>query len=285
MSAQFAAIPCLQDGVARFEFGHECHRRAGAVDEDDLLACAVEHGERRALSPGQLDAGAVATLESFFVDAHLLALELGRDTTYEDDGLRIANLCEQLLIARGHLVLYVESEEGEVTDLYVVDLQAVVLSCLDLHLLLCALDAVAHLPDVDDRVAVDDEAHFVVGIDVEDDGLVARGYECRVESCREVLQVDAWGKDGVAAVAEHDGRCDVGGGSGFALHLRIIIIGGLHASAAERVPQFAEAALEDLVAGQSAAADVACLWCQALDAFEGSDGARGKARVVTPLHD
>ena len=79
------------------------------------------------------------------------------------------------------------------------------LSGLDLELLLVALYAVAHLPDVYQRVAIDDESQLVVGADVQDDRLVAGRHEGAVEACREVLEVDTRSKDGVAAVAQLDG--------------------------------------------------------------------------------
>ena len=56
------------------------------------------------------------------------------------------------------------------------------LSGLDVQLFLRALYAVAHLPDVDDGVAVDQQSQLVVAADVEDERLIARGDEGAVET-------------------------------------------------------------------------------------------------------
>ena len=79
-------------------------------------------------------------------------------------------------------MLDIETEEGEVAHLNVIDLDTIVLSSLHVHLLLCSLDTVAHLPDVDDGVAIDDEAHLVVAVDVEDDGLILGGDKGGIEA-------------------------------------------------------------------------------------------------------
>ena len=122
----------------------------------------------------QFDARAVAPLESLFVHAHLLTLEFGRDASYKHDGFCIAYLCQKFLVGRRHLVLNVEAQEGEVAYLHVVYLHAVCLASLYLHLPLGALNAVAHVPDVYERVAIHDEAHLVVSVDVEDHRFVLR---------------------------------------------------------------------------------------------------------------
>ena len=174
-------------------------------------------------------------------------------------------------------MLDIETEESEVAHLNVIDLDTIVLSSLHVHFLLCSLDTVAHLPDVDDGVTIDDEAHLVVAVDVEDDGLILGGDKGSIEAGREFLQIHPWGKNGVATIAEHDGSRDVHGGCRGTAHVGVIIIGGLHAFAAERIPQFPETALKDFVPSQSAAADESGLRCQLMDAFKGSDGTGGKS--------
>ena len=158
------------------------------------------------------------------------------------------------------------------------------LSGLNHHLLPFSLYTLLDLPDIDDGVTIDDKAYLVVAIDIENDGLVAGRDKGCVETGREVLKVHARGKDGVAAIAEHDGRGEVDGGSGGTLHLGIVIIGGLHATVAQRCFQLGKATLEDFVARQSATTDEACLRSLLLDAFEGRDGARGETGVVAPHH-
>ena len=69
----------------------------------------MEHSEGFALGLRQFDARTVATLETFFVDAHFLAFEFRRDAAHEDDGLSITDLCKQFLMGGGHLVLDVEA--------------------------------------------------------------------------------------------------------------------------------------------------------------------------------
>ena len=147
------------------------------------------------------------------------------------------------------------------------------------------MDAVAHLPDVHKGIAVDDEAHLVVCIDVEDNCFVLRGDEGGIVTGGKVLKVDSWCEDGIAAVAQHNGGGEVDGGGWSTVHLYIIIIGGLHALTAERCLQFCKAAFEHLVARQVATADIPCLRGYLLNTFEGCDGAGGKAGVVAPLHN
>ena len=79
-------------------------------------------------------------------------------------------------------MLDIETEEGEVAHLNVVNLDAVMLPGLYDHLFLSSLDAITSLPDVDDGIAVDDEAHLVVAVDVEDDGLILGGDKGGIEA-------------------------------------------------------------------------------------------------------
>ena len=85
----------------------------------------MQHGQQVALSLRQLDAGAVATLESGLVYTHLLALETGRNAAHEDDGAGVANLLQQFLRSGGVLALNIEAQSGKVLLLYIVYLYAV----------------------------------------------------------------------------------------------------------------------------------------------------------------
>ena len=70
-----------------------------------------------------------------------------------------------------------------------------------LHLLLCALDALPDLPDVDDGVAIHNESHQIVAVDIEDDGLVLLRDEGAMQLGREAFEVYARRKHGVTAIA------------------------------------------------------------------------------------
>ena len=158
------------------------------------------------------------------------------------------------------------------------------LSCLDGDLFLGTLNTLAYAPDINDGITVHQQTDLIIAVDVEDDGFVACGDEGGIKSCGEVLQVHAWGKHCVTAVAQHDWCGEVGCGSRCALHLRIIIIGGLYTFVTEWRLQFIKTTLKRLVTCQTTTANELCLGGELLDALHGCDGASGKAAVVSPHH-
>ena len=188
-------------------------------------------------------------------------------------------------------MLRVEGQGREACLLYIVDLDAVVFACLHGQLLLAALDALPHVPQVYEGVGIDDEAQLVVAADGEEDGLVAGWNEGAVKAGGEVLEADARGEDRVAAVAQLQRLFEVDHRDGRTFHLGVVPVGGLDARIAQRVFDLAETALEGLVACQATALYVADASGRVdhpgflRDAFEGGDGACGIACVVAPHHD
>ena len=126
----------------------------------------------------QFDIGAVASLEARFAYLHFLPLKTWRDATDEDDNFCVSYLSQELFWRYGDLVLNVERQSSEPFFLHVVELYSILFPCLHLHFLLCALYAMAHFPDVNDCVSIDNESQHVVATDIEQKSLVA----CRDES-------------------------------------------------------------------------------------------------------
>ena len=126
------------------------------------------------------------------------------------------------------------------------------LSCLHLQLFLCCLNTLAGTPEIDEGIAIHEQPYLVVAADIEDQRLVTGRDEGAVETGRAVLQVDAGGKDGIAAITQFDGFGRRDSGHGCTLHLGVIIVDDLHAQTAQGSLQLAETALNALVARQSA---------------------------------
>ena len=85
--------------------------------------------------------------------------------------------------------------------LHIVYLYAIVLASLHGNFLLSILNTLTGLPQVDDGVAIDQQANLIVAADSEDKGLVTRGNERSVETGREVLEIHTRSKDGIATIA------------------------------------------------------------------------------------
>ena len=92
----------------------------------------MERGQQLSLHLWQFDAGAVASLESRFVHAHLLSFETGRDTANEYHGLCLTNLRQQFGSGGIDFLLDVEIQGTVASFLYIVDLYAVVMPRFDI---------------------------------------------------------------------------------------------------------------------------------------------------------
>ena len=130
------------------------------------------------------------------------------------------------------------------------------LASLNGQFFLSTLNTVTYLPDVDQRIAIDNEAQLIVGTDVEDERLVLSGLEDTVQTCREVLEIHARGKHGISTVTQLDGIGDVDGSHRLPLHLGIVPIDGLHALVTQWTLNQIVATLEGFVTRQSATLDV-----------------------------
>ena len=121
---------------------------------------------------------------------------------------------------------------------------------------LSTLNTVTYLPDVNQRITIDNEAQLIVGTDVKDESLVLSGLEDTVQTCREVLEIHARGKHGISTVTQLDGIGDVDGSHRLSLHFGIVPIDGLHALVTQWTLNQIVAALEGFVTRQSATLDV-----------------------------
>ena len=121
---------------------------------------------------------------------------------------------------------------------------------------LSTLNTVTYLPDVNQRITIDNEAQLIVGTDVEDERLVLSGLEDTVQTCREVLEIHARGKHRIAAIAQFDGIGNMDGSHRLSLHLGIVPIDGLHALVTQWTLNQIVATLEGFVTSQSATLDV-----------------------------
>ena len=181
-------------------------------------------------------------------------------------------------------MLDVEAQEGKIAYLYIVDLNTIMTTSLYVHFLLSALDAITYPPDIHDGVAIYNQSHLVVSINVEDNGFILLRYKGGIEACREVLQINARGKDRVSTIAKHNGRGDIHSGSRCSLHVCVIVVSSLYALAAKWCFHISKATLENFVACKTTSADIARLRGDLLNAFEGGYRASGKTRVVSPHH-
>ena len=121
---------------------------------------------------------------------------------------------------------------------------------------LSTLNTVTYLPDVNQRITIDNEAQLIVGTDVEYERLVLGRLEDTIQTGGEILEVDARGKHRIAAIAQFDGIGDVDGSHRLSLHFGIVPIDGLHALVTQWTLNQIVAALEGFVTRQSATLDV-----------------------------
>ena len=129
-STSLTSVPCLDDGVSVLMLGFQSNGRAGAVHENNLLAHLLQIGNPLALHFGQFDADAVASLEAFLIDFHLLTFQTWGYAAYEDDGVGILYFGQEVLVIPAVLHSEVEQQHGMAGELYIFYADRVLLSCL-----------------------------------------------------------------------------------------------------------------------------------------------------------
>ena len=158
-----------------------------------------------ALHLWQLDAGAVASLETWSVHLHFLAFETWRDASHEHYHIGIGTLLECLLNAGIADVVDVDFDEGKSCGLCVVDLHRIVFSCLHPQVVGVFARAVV-VPSVDEGVAIENDASVFLKVHVERNGFGLVGMEGALIARTEMLQVHTLCKGSVATI--HQGnRC------------------------------------------------------------------------------
>ena len=169
-------------------------------------------------------------------------------------------------------------------------LDVVCLTTLNLQFFPTALDSLAGIPNVYERVTVNDQAQSVIAADVEYQCLVLLRCQGAFETGRDVFEVHIWCKDGVAAVAQSDATADCEARHGCSLHLRIVPVGNQKTPLTSAVDDITVTTLKHFVACQSTTLYESHLAIGvehlgfAGDAVEGGDGMGGVAGIVAPHH-
>ena len=92
------SIPCLNNGVTSLCLRSKSNSRTRTIHKYYLLSSLFQCLQEITLNLRQLNAGTVATLESFYLHRHLLSLESSRDTTAENNLTDTLQLGNNLLI-------------------------------------------------------------------------------------------------------------------------------------------------------------------------------------------
>ena len=194
-------------------------------------------------------------------------------------------LCQEFGSIKSQSLLDIKIQGTVTRLLHIVDLNTILLTGFDLHLRSGALDALATPPDVDECIAINDQAQTVVATNVEKKVIVGLRYEGGIEPGRAVLQIHTRCKDGVTTIAEADGLTGIKHGNGLTLHVDIVPVGNLHSAIAKRIIEQSEATLKHLIPGEGAAWYILSLRHIATDAVECSNGMGGIAGIIAPHHD
>ena len=282
-STFLSRIPSLYDGITTLGFWFQSDSRTGAVHVNHLFASSLQSLEEITLYFGQLNVGTVATLETFYVNRHLLAFQTRCDTTYEDDLVDVLQLGDSLLIVDRKLAGHIDLHRGT-PSLY--GLKA------DFYLELLTLFRFQHstgrcgAPDMVNEFLLTIDVEFKVSCALHIHYIFPCFFRC--EGClifgREIIDGQVGGEYMHAGSCHVHGFCVVFCGEGFSLHFCVGPEGSFQAFLAAEGTLCGHTAVHHLVVGQVAAREIDHFLLFGAYAVKDGDGVVGCAIVITPHH-
>ena len=150
-------------------------------------------------------------------------------------------------------MLDIEVQSSVTCFLYIFNLDAILLTCLHCNFLLCLLDTLTCLPQVDNSVTIDQQTQLIITTDSEDKVFVAGRDKSTIDASREILKVHTRSKDCITTITPFDWLSHSNSRDRHTAHVGIIIIDGLHTRIALWCLYLSETALNAFVAGQTTA--------------------------------